>query len=66
MQKFGLKCLVKVLAVILSFLIHGMANRAADRKDIRYALETVRAELVRNIEDIGQLHDYLLQERKSA
>lgn len=66
MSKFGLKCLVKFLAVIISFLIHGMADRAADRKDIRYALETVRTELVSNAEYIRQIHDYLVQERKSA
>ena len=66
MSKFGLKCLVKFLAVIISFLIHGMADRAADRKDIRYALEMVRTELVTNAEHITQIHDYLVQERKSA
>ena len=66
MQKFGLKCLVKFLAVIVSFLIHGLANKEADRKDIRYALETVRTELVSNAEDVMHIHDYLVQERKSA
>ena len=66
MQKFGLKCLVKFLAVIVSFLIHGVANKEADRKDIRYALETVRMELASNAEDVRQIHDYLVQERKSA
>ena len=66
MQKFGLKCLVKFLAVIVSFLIHGVANKEADRKDIRYALETVRTELLSNAEDVRQIHDYLVQERKSA
>ena len=66
MKKLGLKCLVKILAVIVSFLIHGMANKAADRKDIRYALETVRTELISNAEDVRQIHDRLVQERKSA
>ena len=66
MSKFGLKCLVKILAVIISFLIHGMADRAADRKDIRYALEMVRSELVTNAEQVREIHDYLVQERKSA
>ena len=66
MHKLGLKCLVKILAVIVSFLIHGMANKAADRKDIRYALGTVRTELIHNAEDITQIHDHLVQERKSA
>lgn len=66
MQKFGLKCLVKFLAVIVSFLIHGVANKEADRKDIRYALETVRTELVSNAEDVRQIYDHLVQERKSA
>ena len=66
MQKFGLKCLVKCLAVIVSFLIHGVANKEADRKDIRYALETVRMELASNAEDVRQIHDHLVQERKSA
>ena len=66
MSKFGLKCLVKFLAVIISFLIHGMADRAADRKDIRYALEMVRTELAANAEHVRQIHDYLVQERKSA
>lgn len=66
MQKFGLKCLVKFLAVIVSFLIHGVANKEADRKDIRYALETVRTELVSNAEDVRHIQDHLVQERKSA
>ena len=66
MKKLGLKCLLKILAVIVSFLIHGMANKAADRKDIRYALETVRTELISNAEDVRQIHDRLVQERKSA
>ena len=66
MQKLVLKCLVKFLAVIVTLLIHGMANKEADRKDIRYALETVRAELVNNAEDIRQIHAQLVQERKSA
>jgi len=66
MQKFGLKCLVKFLAVIVSFLIHGLANKEADRKDIRYALETVRTELISNAEDVRHIHDHLVQERKSA
>ena len=66
MKKLGFKCLVKFLAVIVSFLIHGMANKAADRQDIRYVLETVRAELVTNAEDVMQIHDQLVQERKSA
>ena len=66
MQKFGLKCLVKFLAVVISFLIHGMANNAADRQDIRYALEMVRTELASNAEDVRQIHDHLVQERKSA
>lgn len=66
MQKFGLKCLVKFLAVIVSFLIYGMANKEADRKDIRYALETVRTELVNNAEDVMQIRNLLVQERKSA
>ena len=66
MKKLGLKCLVKFLAVIVSFLIHGMANKAADRQDIRYVLETVRAELITNAEDVMQIHDQLAQERRSA
>lgn len=43
-----------------------MANKEADRKDIRYALETVRTELASNAEDIRQIHDQLVQERRSA
>jgi hypothetical protein len=66
MNKFGLKCSVKFFAVIVSFLIHGLADRAADRKDIRYALETIRAELMNNAENVMQINDRLVQERKSA
>ena len=66
MTKFGLKCLVKFLAVVISLLIHGATDRAADRKEIRYALEMVRTELVKNAEDVRYIHEHLVQERKSA
>lgn len=66
MHRLVFKCLVKFLAVIVSFLIHGVANKEADRKDIRYTLETVRAELITNAEHISQIREYIDQERKSA
>lgn len=58
--------LAVILGIFITFTIQGMIDRAHDRKDTRSSLELVRSELVRNIEDVTIIRDYLNQERRSA
>lgn len=55
-----------ILGIVITFTIQGMIDRASDRKDVRSALELVRAELVSNMEDVSVMKGYLNQERESA
>lgn len=55
-----------VLGIIITFSVQGIIDRAHVRREVRSALELVRAELVANIDDIGTMSDYLRQERRSA
>lgn len=55
-----------VLGIIITFSVQGVIDRAHVRREVRSALELVRAELAANIEDIDTMSDYLRQERKSA
>ncbi|MBO6044574.1 MAG: hypothetical protein J6P69_01820, partial [Bacteroidales bacterium] len=55
-----------VLGIIITFSVQGIIDRARVRREVRSALELVRAELAANIEDIDTMSDYLRQERKSA
>lgn len=54
------------LGMLFTFLGQGMIDRAADRKDVRSALDLIRTELITNIEDVGIMTDFLNQETKSA
>jgi hypothetical protein len=55
-----------VLGIIITFSVQGIIDRAHVRREVRSALELVRAELVANIDDINTMSDYLRQQRKSA
>lgn len=55
-----------VLGIIITFSVQGIIDRAHTRREVRSALELVRAELVANIDDINTMSDYLRQERRSA
>lgn len=55
-----------VLGIIITFTIQGMIDRAADRKNVRSALELVRSELATNMDDIMVMRGYLEQEKRSA
>ena len=54
------------LGMICTFVGQGMIDRAADRNEVRTALELVRSELASNVEDINTMAEYLEQEKKSA
>lgn len=55
-----------ILGIFITFTIQGMIDRSSDRKNVRSSLELVRSELVRNIEDISIMKDYLYKEKQSA
>jgi hypothetical protein len=55
-----------VLGIIITFSVQGIIDRAHVRREVRSALELVRAELVANIDDINTMSDHMRQERKSA
>ncbi len=55
-----------VLGIFITFAIQGMIDRSRDRKNTRSSLELVRSELVRNIEDVSIINDFLLTEKRSA
>lgn len=55
-----------ILGIIITFAIQGKVDRAADRGNVRAALELVRTELQTNMDDIGIMVDYLKQEGQSA
>ena len=55
-----------ILGIFITFTIQGMIDRSADRKNARSSLELVRSELVRNIEDVSVMRDYLYTEKRSA
>lgn len=63
---FNISFISIFLGMLCTFAGQGMIDRAADRKEVRTALELVRSELAANIEDIGIMSDYMVQERKSA
>ena len=54
------------LGIFITFTIQGIIDRAHDRKNARSSLELVRAELVKNIEDVSLIKDYLYDEKRSA
>ena len=54
------------MGMICTFVGQGMIDRAADRNEVRTALELVRSELASNVEDINTMAEYLEQEQKSA
>lgn len=55
-----------VLGIIITFSTQGVIDRAHVRREVRSALELVRAELVANIDDIKTMSDHMRQESKSA
>ena len=55
-----------VLGIFITFAIQGMIDRSRDRKNTRSSLELVRSELVRNIEDVSIINEFLLTEKRSA
>ena len=55
-----------ILGIVITFSVQGMIDRAADRREVRSALELVRTELVTNVNDISLVENYLYEERKSA
>lgn len=65
-KAFFRQLLSVVLGIIITFSLQGIRDRTRVRREVRSALELVRAELVANIDDIGTMSDYLRQERKSA
>ena len=58
--------LAVVLGIVITFTIQGKIDKAQDKSNIRSTLELVRSELATNIEDVGIMEDYLVQERQSA
>ena len=58
--------LAVILGIFITFTIQGMIDRSSDRKNARSSLELVRSELLRNIEDISIMKDYLVMEKESA
>lgn len=58
--------LAVILGIFISFTIQGMIDRSRDRKNARSSLELVRSELVRNIEDVAIIKEYLDMEKESA
>ena len=55
-----------VLGIVITFSIQGRIDKAKDRSDIRSSLQLVRSELATNIDDISEMSDYLVQEKRSA
>ena len=55
-----------ILGIVITFAIQGKIDRAADKKNVRSALELVRTELQTNLDDIGIMTDYLRAEGASA
>ena len=58
--------LAVILGIFITFTIQGMIDRSRDRKNARSSLELVRAELVRNIDDVSIIKEYLDMEKQSA
>ena len=58
--------LAVILGIFITFAIQGMIDRSRDRKNTRSSLELVRSELVRNIEDISIMKEFLLTEKHAA
>lgn len=58
--------LAVILGIFITFTIQGMIDRSRDRKNARSSLELVRSELVRNIEDVAIIKEYLDMEKESA
>lgn len=63
---FVISFLAIFFGMLCTFVGQGIIDRAADRNEVRSALELVRSELASNIEDINTMADYLKQEKKSA
>ena len=63
---FLLSMLSVILGIVITFAVQGMIDRAADRREVRSALELVRTELETNREDIATMTGYLAQEREAA
>ena len=63
---FVISFLAIFFGMLCTFVGQGIIDRAADRNEVRSALELVRSELASNIEDINTMADYLMQEKKSA
>ena len=63
---FFISLLSVILGIIITFAIQGMIDRSASRKEVRSALELVRAELISNKEDIIVANAFLKQEKASA
>ena len=55
-----------ILGVVVTFMIQGKIDRLADKKDVLSALELVRSELSKNMDDFTEMTDYLFQERAAA
>ncbi len=58
--------LAVILGIFITFTIQGMIDRSRDRKNARSSLELVRSELVRNIDDVSLVKEYLNMEKESA
>ncbi|MCR5465090.1 MAG: hypothetical protein K6F06_11235 [Bacteroidales bacterium] len=58
--------LAVILGIFITFTIQGMIDRSRDRKNARSSLELVRSELVRNIDDVSIIKEYLDMEKESA
>lgn len=63
---FVISFLAIFFGMLCTFVGQGIIDRAADRNEVRSALELVRSELASNIEDINTMADYLKQEKRSA
>ena len=55
-----------ILGVFVTFWIQDIIDEAHDKNEVRSALWLVRTELTKNLEDITELNDYLIQEKASA
>ena len=63
---FTISFLAIFLGMLCTFVGQGIIDRAADRNEVRSALELVRSELAANVEDIETMADYIDQEQRSA
>lgn len=63
---FWLNVLSVILGIAITFFIQALIDHSRDRKDVRSALELIRAELQATREDIATMASYLEQERQSA